>query len=320
MDNTLIFYIFGDNGGSIIGDLNGTFVEWSALNDGPEDVPYLLSRLDEYGGSSWYPNHAVGWAMAGATPATWAITMAHGGGNNAGMVVHWPKGIKAKGEVRRQDTSLIDIVPTVLESIGIPEPKVVDGIEQTLIAGTSMKYSFDDVSAKERHSTQYNEGAGNRSIYHDGWMAAVVHNVTWEPKIRADVDHDKWELYNMREDFGLANDLAAKLPEKVDEMKELFRKEAIKYDVFPLDDRRFERLNAEISGRPDIMNGCKELTVYPGMPGMTENSFIDTKSRSLVITAELEIPNGLSWPVAVGLSGPFAAGAGRGGSRWRGGR
>ena len=305
LDNTLIFYIFGDNGGSIIGDLNGTFVEWSALNNAPEDVPYLLSRLDEYGGPNSYPNYAVGWAMAGATPATWAITMAHGGGNNAGMVVHWPKGIKAKGEVRRQYTSLIDVVPTILEAVGIPEPKIVDGIEQTPIAGISMKYSFDDANAKERHTTQYNEGAGNRSIYHDGWMAAVVHNVTWEPKIRADVDHDKWELYNMREDFGLANDLAAKMPEKVAEMKELFRKEAIKYDVFPIDDRRFERLNAEVSGRPDIMDGRKELTLYPGMPGMTENSFIDTKSRSLLITADLEIPKGGANGVVISQAGQF---------------
>jgi arylsulfatase A-like enzyme len=116
MDNTLFIYIFGDNGGSIVGDVNGCFVEWSKPNDAPEDVPYLPSRLDEYGGPRSYPNYAVGWAMAGATPATWAITMAHGGGNNAGMVLHWPNGIKAKGEIRPQYTSLIDIVPTILEA------------------------------------------------------------------------------------------------------------------------------------------------------------------------------------------------------------
>ena len=187
----------------------------------------------------------------------------------------------------------------------MPEPKVVDGIEQTPIAGISMNYSFDDADAKERHTTQYNEGAGNRSIYHDGWMAAVVHNVTWEPKVRADIEHDKWELYNMREDFGLANDLAKQHPEKVEEMKALFTQEAIKYGVFPLDDRRFERLNAEVSGRPDIMNGRKEMTLYPGMPGMTENSFIDTKSRSLIITAELEIPEGGANGVVLSQAGQF---------------
>ena len=306
MDNTLFFYIFGDNGGSIIGDLNGTFVEWSALNNAPEDVPYLLTRLDEYGGPKSYPNYAVGWAMASGTPATWAITMAHGGGNNAGMVVHWPKGIKAKGEIRRQYASVIDVVPTILEAVGVPEPKIVNGIAQTPMAGISMKYSFDHGSAKERHTTQYNEAAGNRSIYHDGWMAAVVHNVTWEPKNRADdYSKDRWELYNMREDFGLANDLAAKYPEKVEELKALFTAEAIKNNVFPMDDRRFERLNAEVSGRPDVMAGRTELTLYPGMPGMTENSFIDTKSRSLTITADLEIPKGGAEGVIISQAGQF---------------
>lgn len=306
LDNTLIFYIFGDNGGSIIGDLNGTFVEWSALNNAPEDVPYLLSRLDEYGGPNSYPNYAVGWAMAGSTPATWAITMAHGGGNNAGMAVHWPAGIKTKGEVRRQYASVIDVVPTILEAVGIPAPKIVNGIKQTPMAGISMKYSFNNGRAKERHTTQYNEGAGNRSIYHEGWMAAVVHNVTWEPTLRAErYEDDKWELYNMKEDFGLANDLSDKYPKKVEQMKKLFDKEAIKYGVYPMDDRRFERLNAEVSGRPDIMAGRKELTVYPGMPGMTENSFIDTKSRSLTITCDLEIPKGGAEGVVIAQAGMF---------------
>ena len=305
LDNTLIFYIFGDNGGSIVGDLNGTFVEWSKPNDAPEDVSYLLSRLDEYGGPNSYPNYAVGWAMAGATPATWAITMAHGGGNNAGMVVHWPKGIKAKGQIRRQYTSVIDVMPTILEAVGVPAPKMVNGVKQTPMAGISMKYSFDNGNAKERHTTQYNEGAGNRSIYHDGWMAAVVHNVTWEPAVRADFDHDKWELYNMREDFGLANDLADKYPKKVEQMKKLFHREAVKYGVYPMDDRRFERLNAEVSGRPDIMAGRKELTLYPGMPGMSENSFIDTKSRSHTITADLEIPKGGAEGVIISQAGMF---------------
>ena len=243
--------------------------------------------------------------MAGATPATWAITMAHGGGNNAGMVVHWPKGIKAKGQIRRQYTSVIDVVPTILEAVGVPAPKMVNGVKQTPMAGISMKYSFDNGNAKERHTTQYNEGAGNRSIYHDGWMAAVVHNVTWEPAVRVDFDHDKWELYNMREDFGLANDLADKYPKKVEQMKKLFHREAVKYGVYPMDDRRFERLNAEVSGRPDIMAGRRELTLYPGMLGMSENSFIDTKSRSHTITADLEIPKGGAEGVIISQAGMF---------------
>jgi len=307
MDNTIFIYIFGDNGGSIIGDMNGTFVEWSFFNGAPEDVSYLLSRIDEYGGPNPYPNYAVGWAMAGATPATWAITMAHGGGNNAGMVVHWPDGIKAKGEMRRQYTSLIDVVPTILDAVGVPEPKIVNGIDQTPIAGVSMRYSFDDADAKERHTTQYNETLGNRSIYHDGWMAAVVHLVTWErPQLRAEsFAEDKWELYNMREDFGLSNDLSEKYPKKLEEMKALFAKEAVKNGVFPMDDRNQVRLNATVAGRRDVMDGRKELTLYPGMPGMAENVFIDTKSRSLTITAELEIPKGGAEGVILSQAGQF---------------
>lgn len=198
LDNTLIFYIAGDNGGSSIGEINGVLVEWAALNGAPEDIPYLLQNLDKYGGPDSYPNYSVGWAVAGATPATWCIQMAHGGGNMAGMVVHWPKGIRPKGEIRRQYTSLIDVGPTILEAVGIPEPKVVNGAEQTPMAGTSMIYSFNHGAAPERHTTQYNECAGNRSIYHDGWLAAVVHREPWYQAPRADFAHDKWELYNMR--------------------------------------------------------------------------------------------------------------------------
>ncbi len=223
LDNTLIFYIAGDNGGSSIGEINGVFQEWSALNGAPEDVPYLLSRLDEYGGPKSYPNYSVAWACAGSTPATWCIQMAHAGGNMAGMVVHWPKAIKPKGEKRRQYASVIDIAPTILEAVGIPEPKIVNGSEQIPMAGVSMIYSFNDGQAKGRHVTQYNEVRGNRSIYHDGWLAAVVHCEPWSQKPRVDdFSKDRWELYNMEEDFGLATDLAAKYPEKVKQMQDLF--------------------------------------------------------------------------------------------------
>jgi arylsulfatase A-like enzyme len=306
LDNTLFIYIFGDNGGSIVGGLNGVFVEWSGLNDAPEDVPYLLSRLNEYGGPNSYPNYAIGWSMAGATPATWGITFAHGGGNIAGMVVHWPKGIKAKGEKRRQYHHLIDVVPTILDVVGVPEPKVVYGVEQLPMPGVSMRYSFDDANAKDRHVTQYTETAGNRSIYHDGWLAAVVHTVLWEPENRTtDFSKDTWELYNMREDFGLATDLAAQYPDKVEAMKALFVEEARKNNVFPLDDRRGERLNPEVAGRPDIMFGRKTLTLYPGMPGMTENSFINTKAVSYTITADIDVPAEGAQGVLLSQAGQF---------------
>jgi len=174
LDNTIIIYIAGENGGSSIGEINGTFMEWSPLNDVPEDIPYLLSRLDEYGGPKSYPNYSVGWAVAGSTPATWCIFMSHASGNIAGAVVHRPQGIKAKGEKRQQYTHLIDIAPTSLEAAGFPEPKAVNGAERIPMAGTSMLYSFNDANAKERHTTQYNEVVGNRSIYHDGWLAGCT--------------------------------------------------------------------------------------------------------------------------------------------------
>ena len=306
LENTLFIYIAGDNGGSSIGEINGVLVEWSPLNGAPEDIPYLLSRLDEYGGENSYPNYSVGWAVAGATPATWCIQMAHGGGNIAGAVVHWPKGLDARGELRRQYTHLIDVVPTILEAVGVPEPKLVNGHEQTPIAGVSMRHSLADASAPERHRTQYTECAGNRSIYHEGWLAAVVHREPWSQVPRAErFEDDRWELYNTRADFGLAHDLADQMPEKVEEMKALFLEEAIKNNVLPLDDRAFERLNPIAAGRPDLMFGRTELTLYPGMTGMTENGFINTKAVSYTIDAELEIPEGGAEGVILSQAGQF---------------
>ena len=291
LDNTLFIYITGDNGGSSIGEANGCFVEWSGLNEAPEDIPYLLSRLDEYGGPSSYPNYAVGWAVAGSAPATWCIQLTHAGGNMAGMVMRWPKGIKAKGELRHQYHHLNDVVPTILDSVGVPEPKVVNGVEQIPMAGVSIRYSFEDADAKTRHTTQYNELTGNRSIYHDGWLAAVVHRAPWEHNPRTgDLVKDRWELYDTEADFGLANDLAAQHPDKLKELQDLFYEEAVKNNVLPLDDRSFERLNPVAAGRPDLMFGRTELTLYPGMTGMTENGFINTKAVSYTIDAALEIP------------------------------
>lgn len=306
LDNTLFIYIAGDNGGTAIGGLNGTFNEWSNLNDAPEDIPYLLSRLDEYGGPKSYPNYAVGWAMAGSTPATWCINACQGGGQNQGMVIRWPKGIKAKGEIRRQYTHLIDIAPTILEAAGIPEPKIVNGTEQIPMAGTSLVYTFADADAKDRHTIQYNECSGNRSIYRDGWLACVMHRAPWESKPRVDdYTKDKWELYHVAEDFGQATDLAAKHPEKLRELQDLFHQEAIKYGVYPMDDRSFERLNATNAGRPDIMAGRTEMILYPGMTGMAENVFLDTLSRSFVVTANVEIPKGGARGVILSQGGLF---------------
>ena len=201
----------------------------------------------------------------------------------------WPKAIKAKGEIRNQYHHVIDVAPTVLAAAGLPQPKTVNGVVQKPIEGVSMMNSFDDAQAKSAHTTQYYEIYGNRGIYKDGWYAATLHKVAWEPKPRTtSYADDKWELCNTTEDFSCSTDVSAKYPDKLKEMQAAFMAEAIKYNVLPLDDRAQERFNATLAGRPEYMGGRTSLALYPGMIGMKENAFIDVKNRSSSITAELE--------------------------------
>jgi arylsulfatase len=305
LDNTLVFYIVGDNGASAEGTMSGAFSEMSYFNGVTETVPDILKRIDELGGPTTYNHYAAGWAVAGDAPFAWTKQIAGSyGGTRNGMVVHWPKGITAKNEVRSQWHHVIDIAPTVLEAAGLPEPKSVNGTPQTPIQGVSMLYTFNDAKAKDRHKTQYFEMFGNRGIYHDGWLAHTVHRAPWETKSRHPLVEDKWELYHVAEDFSSANDLAAKHPEKLKELQELFLKEAVKNQVLPLDDRLTERTNATQAGRPDLMGGRTSLIVYEGMIGMSENVFINCKNRSHTVTAEVTIPN-------VGANGVILSQAGR---------
>ncbi len=265
MDNTLVFYIVGDNGTSAEGGMSGMFNEMTFFNGVHETVQDILKHYDELGSPMSYPHMAAGWAVAGDTPFTWTKQIASNfGGTRNGMVIHWPKRIKAKGEVRAQFHHVIDIAPTVLEAAGLPEPKVVNGTKQAPIEGVSMVYTFGDAKAKSRHQTQYFEILGNRAIYADGWFAGTVHTAPWEFQPRTTLLDDKWELYDTRNDFSLANDLAAKKPAKLKELQPLFLKEAVKYHVLPIDDRRLERFNAATAGRPDLMAGRTTLTVYEG--------------------------------------------------------
>jgi len=305
LDNTLIFYIVGDNGASAEGGMVGLYNEMTYFNGVHETVEDILKHYDELGGPTTYPHYAAGWAVAGDTPFTWTKQVASSyGGTRNGMVIHWPKGIRAKGEVRSQWHHVIDVAPTILEAASLPEPKSVNGTPQTPIEGLSMAYTFADAKAPTRHTTQYFEIFGNRAIYHDGWLAGTVHRAAWEFKPRTTLENDTWELYDTRTDFSLANDLAAKNPEKLKELQALFLKEAVKYSVLPLDDRTLERLNAGLVGRPDLMAGRTSLTVYQGMIGMSENVFINVKNRSHTITAEVEIPK-------QGANGAIVAQAGR---------
>ena len=286
LDNTLIFYIVGDNGASAEGGMSGLFNEMTYFNGVHETVQDVLKHYDELGGPTTYPHYAAGWAVAGDTPFEWTKQVASSyGGTRNGMVIHWPKGIAAKGELRSQWHHVIDIAPTILEAAGLPEPKIVNGTPQTPIEGVSMVYTFADAKAPSRHTTQYFEIFGNRAIYNDGWLAGTVHRAAWELKPRTTLENDKWELYDTRSDFSLANDLAAKNPDKLKEMQDLFLKEAVKYSVLPIDDRTLERLNAGMVGRPDLMAGRTSLTVHEGMTGMSENVFINVKNRSHTITA-----------------------------------
>jgi arylsulfatase A-like enzyme len=305
LDNTLIFYIVGDNGTSAEGGMNGLFNEYSYFNGAPETVADILKHYDELGGPLSYPHMAAGWAVAGDAPFAWTKQVPSDfGGTRNGMVAHWPKGIKAKGELRTQFHHVIDIAPTILEAAGLPEPKSVDGTVQTPIEGVSLKYTFDDAAAKTKHTTQYFEIFGNRSIYHDGWLAGTVHRPAWEFLPKTTLEKDVWELYDTRTDFSCSNNLADKNPAKLKELQDLFLQEAVKYQVLPLDDRVLERTNAERVGRPELMAGRTSLTLYPGMKGMTENVFINLKNKSHSISADVEIPSG-------GANGVILAQAGR---------
>jgi arylsulfatase len=290
LDNTLIFLVYGDNGTSAEGGRNGMFSEMTYFNGVQEKVEDMLKVMDKWGGPETYPHMAAGWAVAFDTPYTWTKQVASDhGGTKVGMAIHWPKGIEARGELRTQFSHVIDVAPTILEAAGLPEPKVVNGVEQRPMDGVSMVYTFADATAKELHSTQYFEMFGNRAIYHEGWFARTIHKAPWEPKPRRGLTEDIWDLYDTRSDFSLVKDLSATKPEKLSEMQALFMQEAEKNFVLPIDDRTVERVNAAIAGRPDLMAGRTSLTLAEGMTGMTENVFINIKNRSKTIIAEVEV-------------------------------
>jgi arylsulfatase A-like enzyme len=308
LGDTLVYYIVGDNGASAEGTLQGSFNELMMLNGASalETTEFMVSRVEDFGTPKAYNHYAVGWAHAMDTPYQWTKQVAsHWGGTRNGTIVHWPNGIKTKGEIRAHFHHVIDIAPTVLDAAGLPEPTTVHGVTQKPIEGVSMRYAFDDAAAGERRPTQYFEMFCNRGIYDRGWTAVTRHSTPWVIAETPALADDKWELYDTNTDWSQAHNLAAEMPEKLEELKGLFMAEARKYNVLPLDDRRVERFNSDLAGRPVLITGNSQL-LFEGMGRLSESSLINTKNKSHAVTAEIEVPAGGAEGVIVSQGGAFA--------------
>jgi arylsulfatase len=308
LEDTLVYYIIGDNGASAEGTINGTFNELISLNGASalETTEFMASRIREFGTPTAYNHYAVGWAHAMDTPYQWTKQVAsHWGGTRNGTIVHWPNGIKAKGEIRAQFHHVIDVAPTVLEAAGLPEPSSVNGIPQKPVEGVSMLYTFDDGDASDRRGTQYFEMFCNRGIYHEGWTAVTRHSTPWA--LGAELppfENDVWELYDTNADWSQAHNLAAEQPEKLAELQDLFVAEARMYNVFPLDDRRVERFNSDLAGRPTLIKGRSQL-FFGGMGRLSENVVLNIKNKSHAVTAEIEVPESGAEGVLISQGGAF---------------
>jgi arylsulfatase A-like enzyme len=293
LDNTLVFYVIGDNGASAEGTPRGTFNELMTLNGvlDVETTEFMAERIDDFGGPDAFNHYAVGWAHAMDTPYQWTKQVAsHWGGTRNGTIVHWPAGIESAGEVRQQFHHVIDIATTVLDAAGLPEPHEVNGFAQMPLHGTSMRYSFDDPDAPDRRRTQYFEMFVNRGIYHEGWTAVTRHSIPWLVAEMPDITDDVWELYGP-DDWTQAHDLAAEQPDKLAELQRLFLIEATRFNVLPLDDRRVERFNSDLAGRPVLVQGGSQL-LFRGMKRLSENSVVNVKNKSHAVTAQIVVPDG----------------------------
>jgi arylsulfatase A-like enzyme len=306
LDNTLVIYIVGDNGASAEGGLEGTFSELASLLGIQLGLESMIHRLDEIGGPTSEPHVPVGWAWAMDAPFQWTKQVAsHFGGTRNPMVIHWPKGIKAKGEQRTQFHHVIDVVPTILEACHIPEPTEVNGVKQKPIEGVSMVYTFEYPDAEGKRKTQYFEMFCNRAIYHDGWIACSHFGTPWDTASRGgDFLSAPWELYNIEEDFSEANDLAKEHPEKLKELQNQFLVEAEKYNVLPLDPRFAERMDPKlrVAGTPPT-----SWTYFGNNVWLPEPVGPQLFPRGHKITARLNVPEGGADGV-ITCAGAFSAG------------
>jgi arylsulfatase len=298
--------MIGDNGASAEGTPHGTFNELMTLNGAAalETTEFMASHIDDFGTPLAYNHYAVGWAHAMDTPYQWTKQVAsHWGGTRNGTIVRWPNGIKAKGEIRHQFSHVIDVAPTILEAAGLPAPTFVNGIQQAPLEGVSMAYSFEDAGADERRTTQYFEMFVNRGIYHQGWTAVTRHSTPWVMAPLPPIDDDVWELYGP-DDWTQSRDIAAEQPDRLAHLQRLFLIEAAKYNVLPLDDRRVERFNADLAGRPQLIHGNSQI-LFGGMGRLTENSVVTMKNTSYAVTTDIVVPDGGGGGTIVSMGGAF---------------
>ncbi len=301
LDNTLIVYIAGDNGPTPEGGLHGTMNKLSYWNGVPESLDDLANHLEDFGSPRSHGAYPTAWAYATSTPFTYGKEVTSGGGTTTAMVMSWPAGIKDNGGIRRQFHHLIDVAPTILEVVGVPEPVRVHGVDQMPMHGVSMLYTFDDPEAKDRRTTQYFELLGGRAIYQDGWWAGTRHGFDGlsTPVGGVPFAEDVWELYDTSTDFAHATDVAAEHPDRLRELQLLFDREAREYNVYPLSDNIADLLAAE---RPKLVSGNK-ASYGPGTVRLAEDAVLDIKNRSFSLVAEVENPDGSAQGILVTLGG-----------------
>jgi len=306
LDNTLIF-VTSDNGASGEGGLAGTFNETYVLNGLQTPFEASMSNYARWGDETTYPHYHAGWAMAGNTPFRYFKQSEHRGGQHDALVVHWPDGIKAKGEVRSQYHHISDIAPTIMEAVGIEVPESYHGIEQQPMDGTSMLYSLNDANASNRKERQYYEMFGNRAIWTDGWKAVTLHakRMPWQLNVVLPFEQDEWELYHVAEDFSESTNLADKHPEKLEELKKLFDEEAWKYNVYPLYDDMIKRMAVQ---QDRLFAGQKEFVYYaPGAVRIAEKASAPVKNRPHTITTTIDLKGHEEGVIAAvgGMTGGF---------------